>query len=173
MVLKRLNDAIADRDHVVAVIKGSAINNDGSLKVGFTAPGIHGQTRVLREALGVARVEPDTICYIECHGTGTVLGDPNELEALAAVYGRDRAPQSQVFRRCLALDSSRPQGRGRKKRALGRELRLALRWTRSRDREGRERDRGFHLSRRLSVILAAAHPEERRGKERRTQERSP
>src|SRR6185295_1746439 len=87
VVLKRLSDAVADRDHVIAVIKGSAINNDGSSKVGFTAPGLHGQTRVLREALGVSRVEPDSIGYIECHGTGTLLGDPNELEALAAAYG--------------------------------------------------------------------------------------
>ncbi len=87
VVLKRLSDALADRDHVIAVIKGSAINNDGSSKVGFTAPGLRGQTRVLREALGVANVDPDSIGYIECHGTGTPLGDPNELEALNAAYG--------------------------------------------------------------------------------------
>ncbi len=91
VVLKRLSDAIADRDRVVAVIKGSAINNDGSSKVGFTAPGVRGQTKVLREALAVARVDPDSIGYIECHGTGTPLGDPTELEALAAAYGGDGA----------------------------------------------------------------------------------
>jgi acyl transferase domain-containing protein len=94
VVLKRLSDAIADRDRIIAVIKGSAINNDGSAKVGFTAPGLQGQTKVLREALGVARVDPDSIGFIECHGTGTALGDPNELEALATAYGRDGAPGS-------------------------------------------------------------------------------
>jgi amino acid adenylation domain-containing protein len=94
VVLKRLSDARVDRDHVIAVIKGSAINNDGSSKVGFTAPGLHGQTRVLREALAVAGVDPESIGYIECHGTGTPLGDPNELEALAAAYGGDGAERS-------------------------------------------------------------------------------
>ena len=86
VVLKRLGDAIADRDPIVAVIKGSAVNNDGAAKAGFTAPGLRGQTRALREALGVANVAAGTVGFIECHGTGTALGDPNELEALAAAY---------------------------------------------------------------------------------------
>jgi phthiocerol/phenolphthiocerol synthesis type-I polyketide synthase E len=92
VVLKRLGDALADRDPIIAVIKGSAINNDGSAKVGYTAPGLRGQTKVLREALGVANVAPESVGYIECHGTGTRLGDPAELEALAAAYNGAAAP---------------------------------------------------------------------------------
>ncbi len=79
VVLKRLEDAIADGDYIHAVIKGSAINNDGSLKVGYTAPSVDGQTAVILEALALADVEPETISYIETHGTGTALGDPIEI----------------------------------------------------------------------------------------------
>ena len=86
VVLKRLTDAEADHDHVYAVIKGSAVNNDGSAKVGFTAPGISGQANVIAQALAVADVEPEAITYIEAHGTGTSLGDPVEFAALAEVF---------------------------------------------------------------------------------------
>lgn len=67
-MLKRLGDAIADGDRIYAVIKGSAINNDGALKGGFTAPSVVGQAKVVAEALGVAQVDPATISYIEAHG---------------------------------------------------------------------------------------------------------
>ncbi|BAY15291.1 beta-ketoacyl synthase [Anabaenopsis circularis NIES-21] len=86
VVLKRLEDAIADRDTIHAVIKASAINNDGSAKVGYTAPSIEGQAKVIAEALGVARISPDKISYIEAHGTGTVLGDPIEIAALTKAF---------------------------------------------------------------------------------------
>jgi acyl transferase domain-containing protein/2-polyprenyl-3-methyl-5-hydroxy-6-metoxy-1,4-benzoquinol methylase/acyl carrier protein len=86
VVLKRLADAIADGDHIYAVIKGSAINNDGSSKVGYTAPSVNGQAQVIAEALALADVEPDTISYIETHGSGTVLGDPIEISALTNVF---------------------------------------------------------------------------------------
>ena len=82
VALKRLGDARRDGDTVQAVIRGTAINNDGSDKVGFTAPSVSGQTEVLIEALAAAGVEPDEISYVECHGTGTKLGDPIELKAL-------------------------------------------------------------------------------------------
>jgi acyl transferase domain-containing protein len=82
VVLKRLTEAIADGDHIYAVIKGSAINNDGSDKVGYTAPSVNGQADVVAEALALAGVEPETISYIEAHGSGTVLGDPIEISAL-------------------------------------------------------------------------------------------
>ncbi|HYL44446.1 MAG TPA: polyketide synthase, partial [Ktedonobacteraceae bacterium] len=82
VILKRLEDAIADGDTVHAVIKGSAINNDGSLKVGYTAPGVRGQAGVIVEALANAGVEAESIGYIEAHGTGTPLGDAAELNAL-------------------------------------------------------------------------------------------
>ncbi|HEX9063272.1 MAG TPA: amino acid adenylation domain-containing protein [Clostridia bacterium] len=86
VVLKRLKDALEDGDSINAVIKGTAINNDGSLKVGYTAPGIEGQINVISEAQNKAGVSPDTITYIEAHGTGTPLGDPVELEALNRVF---------------------------------------------------------------------------------------
>src|SRR5205085_6908376 len=78
VVLKRLEDAIADGDNIYAVIKGSAINNDGSLKIGYTAPSIDGQRAVIAEALSVSGVEAETINYVEAHGTGSPLGDPIE-----------------------------------------------------------------------------------------------
>src|SRR5205823_5324176 len=74
VVLKRLQDALADRDNIEAVILGSAIGNDGSVKVGYTAPGAEGQAQVIAEAQVVAGVAPDTITYIETHGTGTKMG---------------------------------------------------------------------------------------------------
>ena len=86
VVLKRLEDALADGDRIEAVIKGSAINNDGSLKVGFTAPGEDGQAAVIDEALTIAGVNPETIGYVEAHGTGTPLGDPIEVAALTRVF---------------------------------------------------------------------------------------
>jgi phthiocerol/phenolphthiocerol synthesis type-I polyketide synthase E len=86
VVLKRLSDAIADGDNIYAVIKGSAVNNDGSLKVGFTAPGVDGQAAVVAMAQSTAGVDPDTISYVEAHGTGTPLGDPIEVAALTQVF---------------------------------------------------------------------------------------
>jgi acyl transferase domain-containing protein len=86
VVLKRLADALADGDGIAAVIKGSAINNDGSSKAGFTAPSVDGQARVISEALAVAGVDPESVTYIEAHGTGTALGDPIEISALTQVF---------------------------------------------------------------------------------------
>ncbi|HEX5734190.1 MAG TPA: type I polyketide synthase [Blastocatellia bacterium] len=89
VVLKRLSDALADGDYIHAVIKGSAINNDGSSKVGYTAPSVTGQAAAIMEAHSIARAEPETITYIEAHGTGTSLGDPVEVAALTQAF-RDR-----------------------------------------------------------------------------------
>ncbi len=86
VVLKRLSEALADGDRIHAIIRGSAINNDGSLKVGYTAPSIEGQAKVIVEALALADVEPETISYIETHGTGTALGDPIEIAALSKAF---------------------------------------------------------------------------------------
>lgn len=86
VLLKRLSDALADGDSVRAVIKGSAINNDGSLKVGYTAPSIEGQAAVIAEAQAVAGVHPESISYIETHGTATTLGDPIEIAALTQAF---------------------------------------------------------------------------------------
>jgi acyl transferase domain-containing protein/acyl carrier protein len=90
VVLKRLEDAVAHGDHIHAVIKGTAVNNDGSRKIGYTAPSITGQVEVIREALHVAEVDPETITYIETHGTGTPVGDPIEIEALKTAFKTDK-----------------------------------------------------------------------------------
>ena len=86
MVLKRLSYALADGDTIRAVIKGSAINNDGSGKIGFTAPSVEGQADVIADALATAGISPDEISYVETHGTATQLGDPIEVAALAQVF---------------------------------------------------------------------------------------
>lgn len=86
VVLKRLADAINNRDTIHAVVKGSAINNDGAMKVGFTAPAVAGQASVIEEALAFAAIEPETIGYVEAHGTGTALGDPVEIAALTQAF---------------------------------------------------------------------------------------
>ncbi|NJM65768.1 MAG: SDR family NAD(P)-dependent oxidoreductase [Acaryochloris sp. RU_4_1] len=89
VVLKRWEAAIADQDTIHAIIQGSAINNDGSSKVGYTAPSTTGQAAVITEALAVAGVKPDSIQYIEAHGTGTKLGDPIEIAALTQAFRLD------------------------------------------------------------------------------------
>jgi acyl transferase domain-containing protein/SAM-dependent methyltransferase/aryl carrier-like protein len=96
VVLKRLGDALADRDDVWAVIRGSAVNQDGRSS-GMTAPNGPAQEAVLRAALADARVEPGQVGYVEAHGTGTALGDPIEVQALGAVFGRGR-PQGSPLR---------------------------------------------------------------------------
>ncbi|NVJ24881.1 amino acid adenylation domain-containing protein [Myxococcus sp. AM011] len=89
VVLKPLADALRDGDHVYAVIRGSALNNDGGLKVGYTAPSVEGQADVVGEALAYAGLTADDIGYVEAHGTGTALGDPIEVAALTRAFRRD------------------------------------------------------------------------------------
>lgn len=86
VVLKRLSDALADGDSIEAIIKGSAINNDGSQKVSYTSPGVEGQVDVIRKAQASAGVHPETISYLEAHGTGTLQGDPIEIAALTRAF---------------------------------------------------------------------------------------
>jgi acyl transferase domain-containing protein/acyl carrier protein len=86
VLLKRLADALHDGDQVHAVIKGSGVTNDGALRVGFRAPGVDGQARAIVTAMANAGVEPDSIDYVECHGTGTPLGDPVEVAALTRAF---------------------------------------------------------------------------------------
>ncbi|KPQ06993.1 MAG: putative polyketide synthase module [Rhodobacteraceae bacterium HLUCCA12] len=86
VVLKRLDDARRDGDHIWAVIKGTAINNDGAQKAGYLAPSVDGQARAIAEAQAVADTPADTIDYVECHGTGTYLGDPIEVAALTQAF---------------------------------------------------------------------------------------
>ncbi|HEX6289175.1 MAG TPA: SDR family NAD(P)-dependent oxidoreductase [Herpetosiphonaceae bacterium] len=86
VVLKRLDEAIKDGDTIHAIIRGSAVNNDGALKVGFTAPGVDGQMAVIAMAQRSAGVDPATISYVEAHGTATPVGDPIEVSALTQVF---------------------------------------------------------------------------------------
>jgi len=86
VLLKRLEDAVNDGDFIYAVIRGTAVNNDGSDKISFTAPSVKGQSTVIAMALANAGVNPESISYIETHGTGTALGDPIEIEALTHAF---------------------------------------------------------------------------------------
>lgn len=87
VVLRRLEDAVNDGDNIRAIIKASAINNDGAGKAGYLAPSVEGQAKAIAEALEYSSVDPESISYIETHGTGTAVGDPIELSALTAAYG--------------------------------------------------------------------------------------
>jgi len=86
VLLKRLEEALADGDTIHAVIRGSAVNNDGNDKIGYTAPSVKGQAEVILEAQAAAGVHPEEISYIEAHGTGTPLGDPIEIKALTQAF---------------------------------------------------------------------------------------
>ena len=90
VVLKPLLNAAADGDHIYAVIKGTAINNDGFRKVGYTAPSVEGQAEVIKSAQLMAEVEPESITYIEAHGTATLLGDTVEIEALKQAFNTNK-----------------------------------------------------------------------------------
>lgn len=90
VVLKRLADAIAEGDNIHAIIKGSSVNNDGYNKVSFSAPSIDGQSQAIMKARKMAKVDPETIGYVETHGTGTLIGDPIEVEALNLSFGKSK-----------------------------------------------------------------------------------
>ncbi|MEV6850970.1 beta-ketoacyl synthase N-terminal-like domain-containing protein [Actinoplanes sp. NPDC051411] len=93
-VLKRLSEAIADGDHIHAVLRGSAVNNDGRDRAGFTAPGVRGQVEVVRAAQSAAGVAPSSVTYVEAHGTGTRVGDPIEVAGLNHAFA-DGKPREQ------------------------------------------------------------------------------
>jgi amino acid adenylation domain-containing protein len=86
VLLKRLDDALADGDQVLAVLRGFALNNDGNRKVGYTAPSVEGQAKVIARAQKMAQVPADSITYLEAHGTGTPVGDPIEVTALTRAF---------------------------------------------------------------------------------------
>ena len=93
VVLKRLSDALTDGDCIHAIVKASAINNDGALKVGYTAPSVDGQAEVITEAIEMAGIDAESISYVEAHGTATPLGDPIEVAALTKVF-RSHTPKN-------------------------------------------------------------------------------
>jgi phthiocerol/phenolphthiocerol synthesis type-I polyketide synthase E len=96
VMLKSLEDALEDGDHIYAVVRGTAINNDGLRKTGFTAPSIDGQSEVIYEAIQVAEVEPETISYVEAHGTGTPVGDPIEIEGLKTAFDTEKKQYCRI-----------------------------------------------------------------------------
>ena len=111
VVLKCLDDAIASGDHIHAVIKGSAVNNDGSLKIGYTAPSVAGQSEVIARAQAEAGVDPRSIGYVETHGTGTALGDPIEVGSPdPGVSTGDR--RHRFLRHWIRQNQHRARGRG-------------------------------------------------------------
>ena len=89
VILKRLDEALEDHDTIHAIIKGSAINNDGSSKIDYTAPSVNSQAEAIVEAMGAAGITADTVSYVEAHGTGTYLGDPIEVKALTKAFSQD------------------------------------------------------------------------------------
>lgn len=95
IAVKRLEDALADGDYIHAVIRGTAVNNDGAIKYSYTAPSAEGQAKVIAEAIGLATVDPETITYVETHGTGTRLGDPIEVSALTRAFQNMGATKKQ------------------------------------------------------------------------------
>ncbi|MCR1766002.1 SDR family oxidoreductase [Burkholderia glumae] len=100
VVLKRLADALRDRDQIYAVLKGSAVNNDGGDKVGYAAPSVSGQRAVIRDALAAAGVGCAQIQYVEAHGTGTSLGDPIEIAALTDAYAAEASERDARTTKC-------------------------------------------------------------------------
>jgi len=96
ILLKRLDDAVRDGDHIFAVVKGSAVNNDAGMKVGYMAPSSDGQAVAVAEAIAAAQVLPDTIGFVEAHGTGTEIGDPIEFDGLSQVFRK----QTQALQFC-------------------------------------------------------------------------
>ncbi|PTX92717.1 hybrid non-ribosomal peptide synthetase/type I polyketide synthase [Opitutus sp. ER46] len=100
VVLKRLSEAVAEGDRIYAVIKGHAINNDGAVKIGYTAPSIDGQAECIAMAQDEAGVAPETISYVEAHGTGTPLGDPIEIAGLTKAFGLRPDASGQVAKTC-------------------------------------------------------------------------
>ncbi|MEO1627283.1 MAG: type I polyketide synthase, partial [Bacteroidota bacterium] len=96
VVLKRLSDALRDRDHIWAVIRGNAVNHDGA-SGGLTVPNSNAQRALIRQALQMAGVQPTEVAYVEAHGTGTPLGDPIEMTALVAEYGADRTMEQPLL----------------------------------------------------------------------------
>lgn len=96
VVLKRFEDAVRDNDHIYAVIKATAVNNDGKRKVGYTAPSVEGQAECIKMAHKIAGLTPESISYIEAHGTGTKLGDPIEIEALNKAFNYNTNHQCAI-----------------------------------------------------------------------------
>ncbi|MEY4768403.1 MAG: hypothetical protein RL637_1042, partial [Pseudomonadota bacterium] len=108
IVIKRLSEALADGDHVQAIIKATALNNDGSTKIGYTAPSIGGQAKVMAEAMNLAGVYSDSVSYIETHGTGTELGDPVEVAAMTQAFKAMAVNTDQLAKQYCAIGSAKP-----------------------------------------------------------------
>ena len=114
VVLKALQDAVDDGDRIHAVIRGSALNNDGSTKMTYAAPNAAGQADVIAEAHAIAEIDASTVSYVETHGTGTPLGDPIEIEGLRQAFDvSDGDPAWSVLRRFGQVQHRPPGVSGR------------------------------------------------------------
>ena len=140
VVLKRLDDALADGDTVYAVIRGSAINNDGARRASFTAPGVGGQSQVIADALASAEVDPETISYLEGHGTATALGDSIEVQALTKAY---RDVQARVLRARIGQGQHRPSRRRGRRRGADQDDPVDAEQTAAADGPLREAEPGY------------------------------
>ena len=116
VVLRRLEDALADGDCIHAVIRGSAINNDGCRKAGYLAPSVSGQAEVVAAALSAAQVDADSISYVETHGTGTRVGDPIEITALGRAFRQSTERRGFCARRIAQEQHRAPRRRRRRGR---------------------------------------------------------
>lgn len=108
IVIKRMSEALVDGDYIHAIIKATALNNDGSTKVGYTAPSIDGQAEVIVDALNLAGVSSETITFVEAHGTGTELGDPVEVAALQKAFQMTAEDPDHLARQYCAITSTKP-----------------------------------------------------------------
>ncbi|HEU5276253.1 MAG TPA: SDR family NAD(P)-dependent oxidoreductase [Xanthobacteraceae bacterium] len=109
VLLKPLEQAIADRDHIFAVIKGTAANNDGSAKISYTAPSLGQQSQAVVDALKSSGVTADSLGYVECHSTGTIVGDPLEIEALTMAFRTDTARRQYCAIASLKANIGHPE----------------------------------------------------------------
>ncbi len=117
LVLKRVDEALADGDQIYGVIKGFAINNDGADRVSFGAPGVDGQAEVVSLAQALAGVEPDDISYVEAHGTATPVGDPIEVAALTEAFRRGTS-RNQFCAHRFGQEQRWPPGRRLRRRGI-------------------------------------------------------
>lgn len=155
LALKALSAAQRDGDDIIGVIRGSAINNDGQRKSGYTAPSVAGQSEAIRRAYERSGIGPETIGYVETHGTGTALGDPIEIQALKDAYGGDAGVGARALR--ARLDEGEHRAHGRRGGARGRAQGGVVREARDQAAARRVRAREPESAARRLAVLYSEH----------------